>query len=282
MAEGRWATYSLVACDLEAREWGVAVQSKFPAVGAVVPWAEREVGAIATQATANVSYGPRGLELLRSGLSAEEAVKRLTEADNGREHRQLGVVDGAGGSASYTGPSCLAWAGGVTGEGYAAQGNILVSEETVVALAETFEAAAGRPLAVRLLEALAAGQRAGGDRRGQQSAALYVVKRDSGYGASSDVLVDLRVDDHPAPIEELHRLWGIHDLLFGHTPEEQWLDVDGALADELRRRLAGLGYAQQSLQEALTVWAGVENLEERVRGADRIDPVVLAELRKRT
>ena len=170
----------------------------------------------------------------------------------------------------------------MTGAGYAAQGNILVSEETVTALAQTFEATAPRPLAERLLEALAAAQLAGGDRRGQQSAALLVVKRDSGYGASSDVLVDLRVDDHATPIEELRRLYGIHDLLFGETPEEEWLAVDDELAIELRERLAGLGYAQDSLEEAFTTWAGVENLEERVRDADRIDPVVLAELRKRS
>lgn len=275
-----WATYSLVACDLAAREWGVAVQSKFPAVGAVVPWAEAEVGAVATQAMANVSYGPRGLELLRKGLSAPQVVERLTEDDDGREHRQVGIVDAAGRGATYTGPSCLPWAGGMTGEGHAAQGNILVSEETVVALARTFEASAGQALAVRLLEALAAAQRAGGDRRGQQSAALYVVKKDSGYGASSDVLVDLRIDDHPRPIEELERLWSIHDLLFGRTPDEDWLEVDAALASELRGRLAALGH-EGDQEQALSAWAGIENLEERVRGADRVDPVLLAELRKR-
>jgi uncharacterized Ntn-hydrolase superfamily protein len=206
----------------------------------------------------------------------------VTEADEDRDHRQAGVVDARGRAATYTGSSCLEWAGGVTGDGYAAQGNILVSEETVTALARTFEARAPRPLAERLLEALAAAQLAGGDRRGQQSAALLVVKRDSGYGASSDVLVDLRVDDHATPIEELRRLYEIHDLLFGQTPDEEWLAVDGELAGELRERLSGLGYGQGSLEEALSTWAGVENLEERVRGADRIDPVVLAELRKRS
>ncbi len=282
MASGRWATYSLVACDLEAREWGIAVQSKFPAVGAVVPWAEPEVGAVATQALANVSYGPRGLELLGEGLSAQETISRVTEVDEERDHRQAGVVDAQGRAATYTGSSCLEWAGGVAGDGYAAQGNILVSEETVTALARTFEATAPRPLAERLLEALAAAQLAGGDRRGQQSAALLVVKRDSGYGASSDVLVDLRVDDHATPIAELRRLYGIHDLLFGQTPDEEWLAVDDELADELRERLAALGYRQDSLEKAFTTWAGVENLEERVRGAERIDPVVLSELRKRS
>src|ERR687883_520693 len=196
-------TYSIAACDLDARQWGVATQSKFLAVGSVVPWAEPEVGATGTQAYANPRYGPQGLALLRDGLPAEEVVARLTAADEGREHRQLGVVDVRGGSATYTGAECYDWAGGRTGPGYAAQGNILVSEETVAALAATFEATAERPLAERLLECLAAAQAAGGDRRGQQSAALLVVERDGGYGGLSDTLVDLRVDDHPAPVDEL-------------------------------------------------------------------------------
>jgi uncharacterized Ntn-hydrolase superfamily protein len=277
----RLSTYSLVACDLETREWGIAVQSKFLAVGAVVPWAEPEVGAVATQALANVAYGPRGLALLREGLSADDVVSRLTEEDAGRADRQLGVVDGAGRAASYTGSSCLHWAGGRTGEGYAAQGNILVSEETVTALAETFEETAGNPLADRLLSALAAAQAAGGDSRGQQSASLPVVKRDGGYGGTSDVMVDLRVDDHPTPIEELARLYEMHDLLFGKTPDEEWLPVDDELAPELRERLARLGYDDGDLEAAFNAWVGTENLEDRVKGLERIDPVVLAELRKR-
>src|SRR3954468_21594934 len=167
-------TYSIAACDLDAGQWGVATQSKFLAVGAVVPWAEPHVGAIATQAYANPRYGPQGLDLLREGLSAEEVVERLTTADDGRDHRQLGVGDGQGRSASYTGAECLDWAGGRTGECYAAQGNILVSAETVDAIAETFEAGSG-PLAERLMDCLDAAQAAGGDRRGQQSAALLVV-----------------------------------------------------------------------------------------------------------
>ena len=277
----RLSTYSLVACDLETREWGIAVQSKFLAVGAVVPWAEPEVGAVATQALANVAYGPRGLALLREGLSADDVVSRLTEEDAGRADRQLGVVDGTGRAASYTGSSCLHWAGGRTGEGYAAQGNILVSEETVTALAETFEETAGNPLADRLLSALAAAQAAGGDSRGQQSASLLVVKRDGGYGGTSDVMVDLRVDDHPTPIEELARLYEMHDLLFGKTPDEEWLPVDDELASELRERLARLGYDDGDLEAAFNAWVGTENLEDRVKGLERIDPVVLAELRKR-
>jgi len=276
----RPSTYSIVACDLTAGEWGVAVQSKFLAVGAGVPAAEPQVGAVATQALANMRYGPDGLALLREGLSAEEVVARLTEADEGRADRQLGVVDARGGAATYTGSDCLEWAGGITGNGYAAQGNILVSEETVTALGSAFEATAGKPLAKRLVEALAAAQAAGGDRRGQQSAALLVVRKDGGYMGTSDAVADLRVDDHPAPIEELRRIYLMHDLLFGETPEGEWLEVDEQLALELRERLDALGYSAESLEEAFSDWAGSENLEDRVRGADRIDPVVLAELRK--
>jgi uncharacterized Ntn-hydrolase superfamily protein len=275
----RLATFSIAACDLDTRQWGVAVQSKFLAAASVVSWAEPEAGAIATQAYANPRYGPDGLALLREGVSADEAVRRLTDADEGREHRQLGVVDSEGRSASFTGSECFEWAGGRTGPGYAAQGNILVSAETVAALAETFEASAGRPLAERLLDCLAAAQEAGGDRRGQQAAGLLVVERDGGYAGLSDVVVDLRVDDHSTPIEELRRIHGIHRLLFGKTPKEQWLDVDEALARELRERLDRLGYRGE-LADALFRWGGNENLEERIDGAERVDPVVLDELRR--
>jgi len=277
----RPSTYSIVACDLEAAEWGVAVQSKFLAVGAGVPAAEPHVGAIATQALANMRYGPDGLALLREGLSADEVVARLTEADEGRAERQLGVVDAQGRAATYTGEGCLDWADGMTGEGYAAQGNILVSEETVTALGRTFEETRGKPLAERLLDALAAAQAAGGDRRGQQSAALLVVRMDGGYMGTTDAVADLRVDDHATPIEELHRIYAMHDLLFGETPADEWLEVDEQLALELRERLDGLGYVGDDLEGAFLEWAGTENLEERVHGIDRIDPVVLAELRRR-
>ncbi|MGZ4258606.1 MAG: DUF1028 domain-containing protein [Gaiellaceae bacterium] len=274
------ATYSIAACDLETGQWGVATQSKFLAVGSVVPWAEPHVGAVATQAYANPRYGPGGLALLREGLSADEVVARLTAADDGRDHRQLGVVDAHGGSASFTGSQCLDWAGGRAGPCFAAQGNILVSEETVAALAAAFEATAGRPLAERLLECLAAAQAAGGDRRGQQSAAILVVERDGGYAGLSDVLVDLRADDHPEPIAELARLYELHELLFGKTPRARWIEVDAELGDELAARLAKLGYAGE-LATTLPLWAATENLEERVDGVDRIDPVVLDELRAR-
>ena len=273
------ATYSIVACDLEAREWGIAVQSKFLAVGAAVPAVEAEVGAVATQAWANLSFRPDGLALLRERYEAEEVVARLVGGDDGRDHRQVGVVDAHGRAATYTGPACLEWAGGTAGDRYAAQGNILVSGATVEALAEAFETSAGRPLAERLLGCLAAAQAAGGDRRGQQAAALLVARRGGGYGGMSDVAVDLRVDDHPRPVEELARLYRIHDLLFGRTPEEDWLEVDDRLAGELRERLAALGFRHERLGEALGAWAGTENFEERVSGAERVDPVVLAQLR---
>jgi uncharacterized Ntn-hydrolase superfamily protein len=268
MGEQLVATYSICACDLEAGQWGVATQSKFLAVGAVVPWAEPQVGAIATQSYANPRYGPTGLALLRDGLSAEEVVERLTSADEARAQRQLGVVDGRGRSATYTGSGCHDWAGG------------LVSEDTVTALAAAFEASTGRPLAERLLDCLDAAQAAGGDRRGQQSAALLVVERDAGYAKLSDALVDLRVDDHPQPLAELRRVFDLHQMLFGKTPDSAWVVVDDELAAELRQRLERLGY-DGDLADALPRWAGTENLEERVEGVERIDPVVLAELRAR-
>jgi uncharacterized Ntn-hydrolase superfamily protein len=279
MATRPVATYSIVACDLAAGQWGVATQSKFLAVGSVVPWAEAHVGAIATQSYANPRYGPDGLALLRQDLPADEVVKRLTEADDGREQRQLGIVDARGRAATYTGSECHDWAGGRTGEGYAAQGNILVSEETVDALAKTFEATAGELLAERLLDCLDAAQAAGGDKRGQQSAAILVVEKDAGYAQLSDVVVDLRVDDHERPLEELRRVYGLHDALFGRTPKDKWLDVDDALRAELTERLAKLGYDGE-LEQAYADWAGTENYEMRVDGVERIDPFVLEALRR--
>jgi len=274
----RVATYSIAACDLKSGQWGVAVQSKFLAVGSVVPWAQPHVGAVATQAYANPRYGPNGLDLLRQGLSAEEVVARLTAADEGREHRQLGVVDARGGSATYTGSECLEWAGGRTGPGYAAQGNILVSAATVDALADTFEGGVGRPLAERLLDCLAAAQAAGGDRRGQQSASVLVVQKDGGYARLSDVLVDLRVDDHERPIDELKRIYRLHQAIYAVTPRDEWLPVDAALAEEMRDRLQRLGY-EGELGETLRTWVAKQNLEERYDGIEAIDPVVLMELR---
>jgi len=214
------ATFSIVARDPDTGELGVAVQSKFLAVGAAVPWAKAGVGAIATQAWANVSYGPDGLALLEQGLTAPEVIERLTAADEGRDHRQLGVVDAQGTAAAFTGAKCMHWAGNRVGKGYACQGNILVGAETVDAMAEAFEASAGLPhLSDRFVEALAAAQHAGGDRRGRQSASLYVVRQNGGYGGFNDRLVDLRVDDHPEPIDELRRLLDLHrQTWLGPTP----------------------------------------------------------------
>jgi len=275
------ATYSIAACDLDASQWGVATQSKFLGVGSVVPWAAPQVGAIATQSYANPRYGPDGLDLLRQGLSAEKVVERLTAADEDREHRQLGIVDGQGRGATFTGSECMDWAGGRTGPCYAAQGNILVSGETVDAIVETFERTAGAPLAERLLDCLDAAQAAGGDRRGQQSAAILVVEQNGGYAALSYSIVDLRVDEHERPLEELRRIYGLHQAIFGKTPAEDWLEVDDALADELRERLARLGL-EGELDTSFNTWAGKENLEERVEGVERVDPVVLEELRRQT
>jgi uncharacterized Ntn-hydrolase superfamily protein len=249
------------------------VQSKFLAVGSIVPWAEPLAGAIATQSYANPRYGPDGLELLRQGSSAAEVVSRLTAADEDRAQRQLGVIDAEGHGAAYTGDECNAWAGHRTGAGYTAQGNILVSAETVDGLADTFEATAGKPLVERLLDCLDAAQDAGGDSRGQQSAAILVVGPAQGYAGLSDVFVDLRVDDHERPLEELRRIFGIHQELFGKTPRSRWIEVDDELRAELDERLAALGY------DTLEEWAGVENLEERVDGDDAIDPFVLERLR---
>src|SRR5262245_57187036 len=268
------ATYSICACDLAAQQWGVATQSKFLAVGSVVPWAEPLAGAIATQSYANPRYGPDGLALLRDGLSAEEVVARLTEVDEGRAERQLGVVDAHGQGATYTGDECHDWAGGRVGPGYAAQGNILVSGETVDALAETFEGTTTRPLVERLLDCLDAAQAAGGDSRGQQSAAILVVGPNQGYAGLSDAFVDLRVDDHERPLGEIRRLVHVHHELFVATPRERWLEVDDELRVEIDERLARLGF------ERLEDWAGQENLEERVDGDDSIDPFVLDRLRR--
>jgi uncharacterized Ntn-hydrolase superfamily protein len=274
------ATYSIAACDPDAKQWGVATQSKFLGVGSVVPWAQPGVGAIATQAYANPRYGPEGLALLREGLSANEVVERLTAADEGRDHRQLGVVDRDGRAATYTGAECFEWAGGLTGKCYAVQGNILVSEATVEAMAQTFESSSG-PLAERMLDCLDAAQAAGGDRRGQQASALLVVERDGGYAGLSDEVIDLRVDEHPRPLEELRRIYWMHQAIFGKTPDDQWLEVDDDLGAEMSERLGRLGYDGE-LHEALFTWAGKENLEERVDGAERVDPVVLEELRRQT
>ncbi len=213
-------TFSIVARDPETGDLGVATQSKFIAVGAVVPWARAEIGAVATQARANVSFGPRGLDRMGGGEAPADVIAHLTQEDSQAPVRQVGMVDGQGGAAAFTGEECLTWAGHVVGEGFCALGNILASEEVVNDMAAAFEGAE-EDLPERLLAALEAGQQGGGDRRGQQSAALLVVRKSGGYGGFTDRYIDLRVDDHTTPIEELRRVFRIYDRLLhqGHERE---------------------------------------------------------------
>ena len=272
-------TFSIVARSADGQSHGVAVASKFLAVGSAVPAAQAEIGALATQSYANLAYRPQGLVLLGTGVSGADVVAGLTAADPGRAQRQLGVVGRTGDGATYTGAECHEWAGGLAGDGYAIQGNILAGKQVVVAMVEAWAASdPAVPLARRLLTALLVGDRAGGDRRGRQSAALLVVAKGQGYGGTSDVLADLRVDDHPDPVPELVRLLDLHDLYFGRPDPAALLDLTGPLADEVRARLAAAGHAHADLDTALASWAGVENLEERLVPG-RIDPLVLAHLR---
>ena len=266
-------TFSICAFDPDTSELGIAVQSKFLAVGAVVPFARAGVGAIATQSWANTSYGPRGLDLLAAGVAPDEVVRRLIADDGDREKRQFGIVDAQGRPATYTGKECFEWAGGVTGRGYCAQGNILAGAGVVEGLARGFEDARGM-LAERLVAALHGGQRGGGDRRGMQSAALLVVKEKGGYGGFNDRFIDVRVDDHARPIDELERLLGLHKLYFKIGPAKA-IPIDAALRVELDAILARSG--QASLRDLF----GVENLEERWIDGPSIDEAALSHLRRR-
>lgn len=281
------ATFSIVGFDPETGELGVAVQSKFIGVGSVVPWAKAGVGAIATQSLANTSYGPEGLALLEKGYTAQEVIRILTDGDEDRGLRQVGIVDAKGNSATFTGENCYDWAGGKTGLNYAVQGNILVSEETVIAMANTFENSRG-PLAERLLQALDAGQEAGGDKRGRQSAAIYVVKENGGYGGYNDRYIDLRVDDHPDPIKELIRIYKLWDLYFGEVKEEDQIELTGALKEEINEYLFRLGYLDQSsflenrFQEAFTSFIHTENFEGRQLKNGYIDSKVLDYLKNKS
>lgn len=275
-------TYSIVARDLERGELGIAVQSKFLSVGAVVPWAKAGVGAIATQALANTSYGAQGLNYLAAGRSAQETLEQLLAGDEGRADRQVGIIGMTGQPVSFTGERCFHWAGGLTGEHYACQGNILVSGDTVEAMARTFEETGGL-LCDRLLAALAAGQAAGGDGRGQQSAALLVVKEGAGYGGYTDRFIDLRVDDHPTPIDELKRILELHKLYLFRPDPADILTIDASLAQELQKLLTITGDYQSPItsrydeptREAFRAFSGRENLEERWFEDARIDRVVL-------
>ncbi|HET6214281.1 MAG TPA: DUF1028 domain-containing protein [Micromonosporaceae bacterium] len=279
-------TFSIVARSPDGRAHGVAVASKFLAVGAAVPAAEADVGALATQSYANLAYRVQGLTLLRTGVAAADVVAGLTAADGERATRQLGVVGPTGDGATFTGADCHDWAGGTAGDGYAIQGNILAGPQVVAAMAASWAAPAGESrLARRLLAALRAGDRAGGDRRGRQSAALLVVSKGMGYGGTSDVVVDVRVDDHADPVPELERLLDLHTLYFDRPDPASLLDLVGSLATEVRAHLTALGYpaaddSPGALDAALGSWAGVENLEERITPA-KLDPVVLEHLRGR-
>jgi uncharacterized Ntn-hydrolase superfamily protein len=252
-------TFSIVARSADGESWGVAVASKFLAVGSAVPAAVAGVGAIATQADANVAWKGIALAHLDEGATAGVALQRLLEEDEGRDHRQVGIVDSDGGAASHTGQACLDWAGSRTGDGYAIQGNILVGEEVVEAMVAAWESSdAAAPLARRLLAALTAGDEAGGDRRGRQSAALLVVQDEAGYGGLDDIAVDLRVDDHTQPVTELARLLDLNDLYLTASTEEEKVPVTPELAQELEE------FAQARGHRDFHAWVGTENYEMRV------------------
>ena len=264
------STFSIVACDLEEKAWGVAVASKFPAVGAVVPWARAGVGAVATQSFANTSFGPRGLEILAGGLSAEETLGSLLENDPDREHRQVGIVDAHGGSATFTGKDCYEWAGGLSGVGYAIQGNILAGSQVVPAMKKAFLETKG-DLPRRLYNALFAGDLAGGDRRGRQSAAIYVAKPQGGYGGYIDRWIDYRVDDHADPVKRLGELLELHHLYFDKSPESDHLALHGEVLIRLQEIITQKGYysgiahgqLDEAIRQALNAFIGNENFEER-------------------
>jgi uncharacterized Ntn-hydrolase superfamily protein len=275
-------TFSIVACDIHAEQWGVAVASHALAIGSVVPWAEAGVGAIATQALTNVQYGSHGLALTGAGSSARETLDQLIASDLGRDERQAGIVDARGRSASHTGPACLPWAGGRSGRGYAAQGDLLAGPAVIDAMGSAFEQSEG-PLAGRLLAAMRAGDEAGGDRRGRQSAALRVAAHGRGFGGSDNLPLDLRVDDHPAPLDELARLLDLYEEVAGTTPESQRLPLDTSLLIELHVLLTRVGLVSSndpdSVVATLREWVAGENLGGRWWGEATLDPVVLDRLR---
>lgn len=279
------ATFSIVGADPKTGEVGVAVQSKFLAVGAVVPWAKANVGAVATQSWANTKYGPEGLELLEKGLSPDEVIEKLVVDDPGRNLRQVAVINAQGEASAFTGEECFDWAGHKIGKNHSAQGNILVSEETVTAMSNSFDQSTD-PLAERLIKALAAAQHAGGDSRGKQSAAVYVLQEGAGYGGYNDVKVDLRVDDHPEPIEELLRLYELHKV-FGESTDEQH-EIEGELFEEIKSHLVRHelldstdhdGY-NEIVKDALKTFTLRENFDDRWTEERLIDEVVLEHLRK--
>jgi len=257
-------TFSIVACDLKEKSWGVAVASKFPAVGSVVPWAQADAGAVATQSFSNASFGPRGLEMMASGASATDTLAKLIMDDAGRDLRQVGLVDAKGHAATFTGSGCFPWAGGVTGKGYAIQGNILASAKVVPAMEKKFLAIQG-DLPSRLYAALLAGDRAGGDKRGRQSAAIYVVKPNGGYGGFIDRWIDYRVDDHEDPVPRLGELIELHRLYFDQSSESERVWLRGKSLEQITVILKNEGYLKKNVtfQNAFTAFIGNENFEER-------------------
>jgi uncharacterized Ntn-hydrolase superfamily protein len=281
-------TFSIVGVDLEKGDWGVAVASKFPAVGAVVPWAKAGIGAVATQSWANTTYGPEGLALMGSGVAAQDALDRLVDADEHKPDRQAGFVDVSGRAATFTGTGCSEWAGGMTGEGFAAQGNILTDPEVVAEMAAAFTSTEG-DLCDKLLAALLAGDAAGGDRRGRQSAALLVVREKGGYDGGNDRYVDLRVDDHPSAATEMARLFAIWDdtMLVRNDP---LLEASPELLADLQARLKALGRFHGEVsgdfdavtREAISDFAGTYNLEGRLRDDDLISQLLVREIRDLT
>jgi uncharacterized Ntn-hydrolase superfamily protein len=274
-------TFSIVAADPGANEVGVAVQSKFLACAALVSWARGGVGAVATQAFAEVTFGPRGLDLLAERVDPDEVIERLIADDELRAQRQIGVIDASGRAASYTGDECFEHARSITGPNFACQGNILATDRVVPAMAESFRATADLPLAERMLEALRAAQREGGDKRGQEGAGLYVAKPGGGYGGNHDRYIDLRVDHHDEPIEELARILELHHLYFQRPDEADLVAADEELEAEIRGYLARLGKLDgDAVWPSLLEYMGWENLEERWAGEGRIDPRVLEYLRR--
>jgi uncharacterized Ntn-hydrolase superfamily protein len=281
----RPSTFSIVAFDSAADELGVAVQSKFLAVGSAVPWAMGSVGAIATQAWANTTFGPRGLELLQADHPPSEVIEILLSSDAEAEQRQIGIVDARGRSATYTGSGCMEWAGGIAKPNVAVQGNILAGPAVVDNMLAAFEGAKGY-LADRLIAALRAGQAAGGDRRGQQSAAIYIAKPSGGYGNFNDRYVDLRVDDHATPIEELARILELHKLYNFPALPDDVMELDAALEGEITKLLiaagdlpAGATYGEAAAA-ALVTFMHRENLENRIRADGAIDRQTLDYLRR--
>jgi uncharacterized Ntn-hydrolase superfamily protein len=266
------STFSIVARDPSNGDIGIIVQSKFPAVGAVVPWALAEAGGVATQAWANTSYGPRGLQLLTSGKSASETLKVLLKDDAKVEHRQVGIVDSKGLAVSHTGKECMEWAGHLVGDGYACQGNILTGEAVVNDMAEAYEKK-DSDLLDKLFAGLRAGQAAGGDRRGMQSAAILVVRKEGGYEGGNDRYVDVRVDDHLKPIEELERIFALYDMTLLNREDPSRLHrIDGDISLKIQQALVSQGVLNavdeefsEAATNALREWVNTNNFENKWR-----------------